>query len=74
MEEQRLNTFEHTLLRRILGLEGKEVFGDLRKFQKEQLHNFYYSANMIKVFTSRNIKLSEHVARMESREICIELK
>jgi hypothetical protein len=64
MEEHRFNKFEYPLLRRIFGLEGKEELGEWRKFRKDELNNFHFSANIITLITSRNMRRSVHALRM----------
>jgi hypothetical protein len=40
------------------------VTGGWRKLQNEELHNFYSSPNIIRMFKSRRMKLVEHKAHM----------
>jgi hypothetical protein len=46
-EEDRLRVFENRVLRRILGLRSDEVTGGWRKLQNEELHNLFFSTNII---------------------------
>jgi hypothetical protein len=48
-EERRLGEYENRVLRRILGLKRDEVTGCSRKLHNEELYNFYFSPNVIKV-------------------------
>jgi hypothetical protein len=41
------------VLRRVLGPQKEEVAGDWRILFDEELHNFYFSPNVIKVINSR---------------------
>jgi PAS domain-containing protein len=48
-EEYRLRVFENRALRRIFGLKRDEVTGDRRKLYNEEIHNMYYSPNIIRM-------------------------
>jgi hypothetical protein len=41
--------FENWVLRRILGPKGDERTGGLRKLHKEEVHNFCFSPDIIRV-------------------------
>jgi hypothetical protein len=56
--------FENRVLRRIFGPKRDEVTGDWRKLHNEELHNLYYSPNIIRMIKSRRMRLAGHVARM----------
>jgi hypothetical protein len=43
MEEHRPRVLENRVLRRIFGPKRDEIVGGWRKFQSEELHNFYSS-------------------------------
>jgi hypothetical protein len=47
MEEHRLSIFENRVCRRIFGPERDEVTGGSRKLHNEELHNLYFSPNII---------------------------
>jgi hypothetical protein len=49
------------MLRRIFGLRRDEVTGGWRKLYIEELHTCYSLPNIIKVITSRRMKLAEDV-------------
>ena len=67
-EERRLSVFENKVLKRILGPKRDEVTGEWRKLHNEELTNLYFSPNIIRVITSRRMRLVGHVALMgESR-------
>jgi hypothetical protein len=40
------------------------VTGDWRKLHNEELHNLYYSPNIIRMIKSRRLRWAGHVARM----------
>jgi hypothetical protein len=46
-EEHRLRVFENRVLRRISGPKRDQVTGDWRKLHNEELHNLYFSSNII---------------------------
>jgi hypothetical protein len=66
-EEHRLRVLESGVLRRIFGLNGDEVTGELRKLRHEELHDMYSSPNIILVIKSRRMRWMRHVARMGKR-------
>jgi hypothetical protein len=45
--------FENRVLRRIFGPKRDEVMGGWRKMHNEELRNFYFSPNIIKMIKSR---------------------
>jgi hypothetical protein len=45
--------FENRVLRRIFGPRRDEVTGVWRKLHNEELHNLYYSPNIIRMMKSR---------------------
>jgi hypothetical protein len=51
-EEHRLRVFENRVLRRIFGPKRNEVTGDLGKLHNEELHNLYFSPNIIRIIKS----------------------
>jgi hypothetical protein len=57
--------FENRVLRRIFGPKRDEVTG--RKLHNEELHNFYFSPNVIRMSKSRRMRWIGHVARMGER-------
>jgi hypothetical protein len=63
--------FENRVLRRIFGPKRDEVTGDWRKLQDEELHNLYFSPNIIRMIKSRRMSWAGHVARMGGRGIYI---
>jgi hypothetical protein len=59
---------EHTLkvsmssfLRRIVGLKRDEIIGGWRKLQYEDLHNLYFSPNIITTINQRRMRWEGHV-------------
>ena len=63
-EECRQRVFESRILRRIFRPKRDEN-GEWRRFQNEELHSLYRSANIVRVIKSRRLRWAGHVARME---------
>jgi hypothetical protein len=55
-EEHTLRVCENRVLRRIFGPKRDEVMGDLRKLHNEELHNLYFSPNVIRMIKSRRMR------------------
>jgi hypothetical protein len=70
-KESRLKVFENSVLRRIFGPKRDEVTGEWRKLHNEVLHDLYTSPNIVRVITSRRMRLAGHVARIGRRVTCI---
>jgi hypothetical protein len=69
-EEHRLRVFENRVLRGIFGPKRDEVTGEWRKLHNEELHNLYYSPDIIRQVKSRRMRWAGHVARMgEERKV-----
>jgi hypothetical protein len=49
-------------MRRILAPKRDEVTGGWRKLHNRKLHNLYSSPSIIRIFTSRWMRLAGHVA------------
>jgi hypothetical protein len=47
-DEHRLRVFENRVLRRLFGPKRDEVLGEWRKLHNEELHNLYYSPDIIR--------------------------
>jgi hypothetical protein len=60
-EEHRLRVFENRALRRIFGRKSDEVTRVWRKLHNEELHNLYFSPNVIKMMKSRRERWAVHV-------------
>jgi hypothetical protein len=56
--------FENRVLRRIFGPKRDELRGEWRKLHNEELHNLYFSPNIIRMIKSRRMRWAGHVARM----------
>jgi hypothetical protein len=69
-EEHRLRVFENGVLRRIFGPKRDEVTGGWRKLHNEELHNLYFSPNVIRMIKSSKMRWTCHVARL-GKEECI---
>jgi hypothetical protein len=52
------------VLKRIFGPKSDEVTGEWRRLHDKELYALYLSLNVIRVFKSRRLKWSGHVARM----------
>jgi hypothetical protein len=63
--------FENRVLRRIFGPKRDEVTEDCRKLHNKELHNFYSSANIIRILNSRRMRWTGHAARMGVRGMYI---
>ena len=55
------------LLRNIRGPKRDEVTGEWRRLRNEELCDLYCLPNIIRVFKSRSMKWTGHVARMGER-------
>jgi hypothetical protein len=55
-EERRLRVFENRVLRRIFGPQRDEVTGEWRKLHNEELHDLYFSPNIVRVITWRRMR------------------
>jgi hypothetical protein len=62
-EEHRLRVSENRVLRRIFGPKREED-GSWRKLHNDELHNLYYSPNIVRVIKLRMMRWAVHVARM----------
>jgi hypothetical protein len=63
-EEYGFRVVENSVQRRIFEPKCNEVTRAWRKLINEELHSLCSSPNIIRIITSRRIKLAEHVARM----------
>jgi hypothetical protein len=62
--EHRLRLFENRVMRRILGPMKNEIIGSRRKLHNEEFHNLNTSPNIIRIFKSRRMSWTGHIARM----------
>jgi hypothetical protein len=67
-EEQRLEVFENSILRRILRSKRNEIMGGWRKLHVEELHDLYTSPDVIRMIKSRNIRWANYAAGMGDEE------
>jgi hypothetical protein len=58
--------FENRVMR-IFGPKRDEVTRDWRKLHNEELHNLYFSPNIIRMIKLRRTRWAGHVARMGRR-------
>jgi hypothetical protein len=63
-EERRLRVFENRVLRKIFGPKRDEVTGEWRQVHNEELRGLYSPPNIIRIFKSRRVRSTGHVARM----------
>jgi hypothetical protein len=64
-EEHRLRAFENRVLRRIFGPEWDKD-GSWRKLHNGELHNLYFSPNIVRLIKSRRVG---HLARMGKGDV-----
>jgi len=62
-----MRVFENRVLRRIYGPKRDEVTGEWRKLHNEELSDLYSSPNIVRVISSRRMRLAGYVARMSER-------
>jgi hypothetical protein len=62
-EEHRLRVSENRVLRRIFGPKREED-GSWRKLHNDELHDLYFSPNIVRVIKRRRMRWAGHVARM----------
>jgi hypothetical protein len=67
-EEHRLRVFENRVLRRIFGLKREED-GSWRKLHNDELHNLYFSPNIVSVIKSRRLRWVGHARMGEGRGV-----
>jgi hypothetical protein len=63
-EEHKLRVFQNRMLRRIFRPKRDGVTGRWRKLHNEELHNLYFSPNIIRIIKSRRMEWEGHVAQM----------
>jgi hypothetical protein len=63
-EEYRLGVFVKRALRRIFGPKGDEVMEGWSKLHNEELHDLYFSPNIIRIIKSRRMLWAGHLARI----------
>jgi hypothetical protein len=61
--------FENRVLRRIFGPKKNEATGYSRKQHNEELHNMYYSPNIIRMIKSRRMRWQSMQHEWERRGI-----
>jgi hypothetical protein len=66
-EKHRLRMFENSVLRKIFWPKRNNVRREWRRIRNEELHNLYYSGNIIRVTKSRRMRWVGNVARMGDR-------
>jgi hypothetical protein len=54
--------FENRMLRRLYGPKRDEIIGAGRKLHNEELHNWYSSPSIIRMFKSKRMRWAGHVA------------
>jgi hypothetical protein len=68
-EEQRLRVFGNSLLRKNLGSRKDEVTKEWRRLHSEELHDTYYSPNIIRTVKSRRMRWAKNVARLGDSKV-----
>jgi hypothetical protein len=63
-QSYKLRVFEDRILRSIRGPKREKVAGKLRRLHDEELRNFYFASNIIRVIKSGRMKWVGHVAHM----------
>jgi hypothetical protein len=63
-EKRRLKVFENRVLRGVLGPKRDEITGEWRKLHNEELHDLYFSPNIVRVIKLRRMRWIGHVAHM----------
>jgi hypothetical protein len=71
-EECRLRVFENRRLRRIFGPKTDEN-GEWRRLHNEELQSSYRSPNIVRVFKSRRLRWTGHVAEMKEDSDAIKI-
>jgi hypothetical protein len=59
-----MRVFETRVLRRVFGTKRNGVIEGWRKLLNEELHNLYFSPNIITMMKSRRMRCVGHVTRM----------
>jgi hypothetical protein len=65
--------YENRVIRRLYGAKRKELTGGLRKLHNKELHNFYYSPNIIRVMKSIRIGWAGRVTPTVRRKMHTEV-
>jgi hypothetical protein len=67
--------FKNRVVRRIFDPKRNEVTRDLGKLHNEELHNLYYSPNMIRMIKSRRMRWPGHIGgKAKRKEISMKTK
>jgi hypothetical protein len=57
-----------------VGSKRDEVTGEWRQLHNEELHDLYFSPNIVRVMKSSTLRWAGHVARLgEERDVCRDL-
>jgi hypothetical protein len=67
-KEHRMRVHEKRVLRRIFGPKTDEMVRGRRKLHKDELHNFYFSPNIIRMIQLGRMKGARNVARMGEKQ------
>jgi hypothetical protein len=66
-----MRVFENRVLKKIFGPKKDEVTGVWRELHNEELHNLYFSANIIRMSKSRRMRWAGHVPRIGRRGLLV---
>jgi hypothetical protein len=66
-EGYRLRSFENKDPKRIFGPKTNEVTGKLRELHNEELRNLYAWPSIIRMMTSRRMRMAGHVVRIREK-------
>jgi hypothetical protein len=69
--KHRLIVFENRVHRKLIAPKKDEVAGEgWRRLRNEELYDFYFSPNVIRVVKSRKMRWAGHLARMGENWFC----
>jgi hypothetical protein len=63
-EKRRRKVFEIRVLKSISGLKRDKIIGRRRKLHNKELHNLYFSPNIIGLIKSRRMRWTGHLVRI----------